>query len=139
MDEIDFRILREIQFNARISNAKLAQAVSLSPSPCWNRLRSLEREGVIEKYVTIINHAALGLPDTVVIEVRNAGADIDPSVIKRLFDPNISGGARSDDRHLGLGLYIARQIAVAHGGSIDVESSGGQTRFTVRLPDSIDG
>jgi len=72
--------------------------------------------------------------DAVAIEVRNEGATIDTALMKRLFDPHISGDRRGDDRHLGLGLYIARQIAVAHGGGIDVESGGGQTRFTVRLP-----
>jgi Lrp/AsnC family leucine-responsive transcriptional regulator len=70
MDEIDYRILQELQFNARISNVQLAQRVGLSASPCWNRLRTLEDEGIIEKYVTIFNQAALGVPDTVIIEAR---------------------------------------------------------------------
>src|SRR5205814_72820 len=39
-------------------------------SPCWNRLRNLETEGIIEKYVTIFNQGALGVPDTVIIEAR---------------------------------------------------------------------
>jgi Lrp/AsnC family leucine-responsive transcriptional regulator len=70
MDEIDYRILRELQFNARISNVDLADRVSLSPSPCWNRLRNLEKQGVIEKYVTVLNQVALGAPDTVIVELR---------------------------------------------------------------------
>ena len=69
MDEIDYRILRELQFNARISNADLAERVGLSASPCWTRVRALEQQGVIEKYVSIFDQAALGLPDTVIIEV----------------------------------------------------------------------
>ena len=55
MDEIDYRILREIQGHARLSNTELATRVGLSPSPCWNRVRNLEKKGVIEKYVTIFN------------------------------------------------------------------------------------
>lgn len=70
MDEIDYRILRELQFNARITNVQLADKVGVSASPCWNRLRNLEEEGVIEKYVTIFNQAALGVPDTVILEAR---------------------------------------------------------------------
>lgn len=70
MDEIDYKILRELQFNARITNVQLAERVGLSPSPCWNRLRRLEEEGIIEKYVTILNQAAVGMPDTVILEVR---------------------------------------------------------------------
>jgi Lrp/AsnC family leucine-responsive transcriptional regulator len=70
MDEIDRRILRVLQFDARITNLELAEKVGLSPSPCWNRVRRLEQSGVIEKYVTLLNQAALGTPDTVIIEVR---------------------------------------------------------------------
>jgi len=69
MDEIDNRILRELQFNARLSNADLADRVGLSASPCWNRVRALEQRGVIEKYIAVFDQAALGLPDTVIIEV----------------------------------------------------------------------
>jgi len=69
MDEIDYRILKELQWHARLSNAELAARVNLSPSPCWNRVRNLERQGIIEKYVTIFNHDALGLPDTVIVYV----------------------------------------------------------------------
>jgi Lrp/AsnC family leucine-responsive transcriptional regulator len=69
MDEIDNRILRELQFNARLSNTDLASRVGLSASPCWNRVRALEQQGVIEKYISVFNQAALGLPDTVIIEV----------------------------------------------------------------------
>lgn len=69
MDEIDNRILRELQFRARISNADLASRVGLSASPCWKRVRTLERQGVIEKYIAVFDQAALGLPDTVIVEV----------------------------------------------------------------------
>ena len=69
MDEIDYRILKELQWNARISNTELAQRVQLSPSPCWNRVRNLEKQGIIEKYVTIFNQAALGLPDIAITYV----------------------------------------------------------------------
>ena len=70
MDEIDWKILRELQFNARISNTELADHVGLSPSPCWNRVKRLEEDGVIKRYVTIINQAAIGMPDSVVVELR---------------------------------------------------------------------
>jgi len=69
LDEIDLKILSALQQNARIANVDLAKQVGLSPTPCWNRVKALEESGVIEKYVTILNHAALGYPDTVVVEV----------------------------------------------------------------------
>ncbi len=70
IDEIDWKILRELQFNARITNADLAKRVHLSPSPCWNRVRRLETAGVIEKYVTIVSQAAIGMPDSVILEAK---------------------------------------------------------------------
>lgn len=49
MDEIDYKILRELQFNARVTNTELAERVALSPSPCWNRVTRLETDGIIEQ------------------------------------------------------------------------------------------
>jgi Lrp/AsnC family leucine-responsive transcriptional regulator len=77
IDEIDWKILRVLQFNARITNAELAKRVSLSPSPCWNRVRRLEASGVIEKYVTIISQSAIGMPDSVILEAKLAHHDKD--------------------------------------------------------------
>jgi Lrp/AsnC family leucine-responsive transcriptional regulator len=84
MDEIDLRILRELQFNARISNVDLADRASVSTSSCWNRLRNLEKQGVIERYVTVFNQAALGSPDTVIAELRLAQHD--DRTLKRFED-----------------------------------------------------
>ncbi len=84
MDEIDYRILRELQQNARISNADLADRVGLSASPCWNRVRNLEKEGIIEKYVAICNQSAFGLPDTVLIYLSLDRHD--DEVLKRFED-----------------------------------------------------
>jgi Lrp/AsnC family leucine-responsive transcriptional regulator len=69
LDDVDLRILRAIQFNARIANVELAKQVGISPTPCWNRVKALEKGAVIEQYVAILNHAALGYPDTVIVEV----------------------------------------------------------------------
>lgn len=69
LDETDRRILRELRRDGRLSNAKLAEKVGLSPTPCWNRVRSLEEGGVIEGYSALLSQQALGLPDTVIIEV----------------------------------------------------------------------
>jgi PAS domain S-box-containing protein len=72
----------------------------------------------------------------VVLEVANAGPPIPPEIAPRLFEPFRRGaGARSGG--LGLGLFIARAIAEAHGGRIEVRSSEGEgTVFSVRLPRS---
>ena len=64
-DRTDRRILQVIQEDARISNTELADRIGLSPSPCWRRVRTLEDNGVIERYVTLVNAKAVGLPITV--------------------------------------------------------------------------
>ena len=69
LDEIDRKILRILRSDGRISNQKLADSVHLSPTPCWNRVRALEEAGFIEEYAAILSQRALGLPDTVIIEV----------------------------------------------------------------------
>ena len=69
LDEIDRNILRQLQDNARLSNADLAERVGLSPSPCWQRVKRLEDSGFIQGYVAILDHKQLGMPDTIIIEV----------------------------------------------------------------------
>lgn len=69
LDEIDSRILRVLQENARISNVDLADSVGISPSPCWRRVRELESAGVIDRYVTLVKPGAVGLPVSVFIQV----------------------------------------------------------------------
>jgi signal transduction histidine kinase len=71
-------------------------------------------------------------PDTVTLTVANRGA-IEPHVVATIFEPFRSG--EGDSRGLGLGLYIAQQIATAHRGSIVVESTPvSGTQFTVTIP-----
>ena len=69
LDEIDRRILRVLQENARVSNVELAELVGVSPSPCWRRVRDLEQTGVISRYVTLLDPGSIGLPVSVVIQV----------------------------------------------------------------------
>lgn len=75
-----------------------------------------------------------------VLECHNGGPPIAAALMPTLFDPFVRGGARTrgatgGEGGVGLGLYIAHQIVVAHGGTVAVtstESAG--TTFTVRLP-----
>jgi Lrp/AsnC family leucine-responsive transcriptional regulator len=70
LDQIDLKILRHLQENARITNADLAEKVGLSPTPCLRRLRRLEADGIIKGYRTDVNRDVLGLSVTVMILVK---------------------------------------------------------------------
>ena len=76
----------------------------------------------------------------VVLEVRNSGPLIEPSDLDQIFNPLKRGSANENkcaaDGSLGLGLYIAREIAKGHGGSIEAQSDETETVFAVRLPRS---
>ncbi|MHC5653227.1 Lrp/AsnC family transcriptional regulator [Stappia sp.] len=61
IDRLDADILDRLQRNGRLSNARLAESLSLSETPCWRRLKRLEETGVIEGYQAVLNRRALGL------------------------------------------------------------------------------
>ena len=69
LDEIDRKILRALQQDARLTTAQLAERVGLSTTPCWNRLKRLQTQGYIDGYVALLNQDKLGLPETVIIEL----------------------------------------------------------------------
>ena len=66
--------------------------------------------------------------------VENAGEKIPPEAMANLFQPFQRGDIKPSKQGLGLGLYIAAEIAKAHGASLDVTSSEEQTRFTFIMP-----
>jgi Lrp/AsnC family leucine-responsive transcriptional regulator len=70
LDEIDIAILNVLQEEGRISVLDLAEKVGLSPTPCGRRLRALEEEGYIEKYVALLKPKMLGIAFDVFIKVR---------------------------------------------------------------------
>jgi len=69
LDRTDKQILRLMQGNARISNLELADSVGLSPTPCSRRVKRLEESGIIDKHVTLLKPAALGLNLTAMIGI----------------------------------------------------------------------
>ena len=73
MDNIDKKIIFILQRQADLPLSEISKRVGLSQTPCWNRIRKLEEDGVIEKKVTLINKRKVNLPITVflMITVRN--------------------------------------------------------------------
>lgn len=69
IDRLDRKILRILQDRGRISNVQLAKEVGLSPTPCLERVRKLEKNGVIKGYHARIDPDKLGTPLLVFVEI----------------------------------------------------------------------
>jgi signal transduction histidine kinase len=94
----------------------------------------------------VSNALTHGAPDTPVrvtaatrngtfeLEVNNQGEMIPPALIQKLFQPFVRAAAKRDKQGLGLGLYIANEIARAHGGVLSAVSTPAETTFTLRMP-----
>ena len=78
LDEIDLKILAEIQADGRITNVELAKRVGISPPPCLRRVRTLEEEGYIQGYRGLLDPRRLGFDVTVFASVHlSSQADAD--------------------------------------------------------------
>ena len=75
LDRLDIKLLQHIQSNGRISNIELADKVGLSPSPCLRRVKALEGNGVIKRYVGIIDPVKVGLSINIFVTVRLKNQD----------------------------------------------------------------
>jgi len=75
LDEIDRRILAALQKDGRLQNVELAKKVGLSPSPCLRRVKLLEENGIIERYVALLDAAKIGMGLTVFARVWLKGQD----------------------------------------------------------------
>jgi len=80
LDAIDLKILDAIQHDGRITKLALAEQVGLSPTPCWMRLRKLEKAGIVSGYHARIAMRVVAPVATVLMEVTLAShrqADFD--------------------------------------------------------------
>lgn len=122
--------------HAEVDPARLGQVLS-------NLLNNGVQHGKKGLPITLL---ARGETDTVVIEVMNQGPAIPAEALQVIFDPLVqlqaadSTPADPMSTSLGLGLFIAREIVMAHGGKLGVESSEPEgTVFTVELPRTFKG
>jgi signal transduction histidine kinase len=116
--------------NGLWDNDRIRQALS-------NLLGNAIQHGAADFPVTL---SLRGEESNVVIEVHNSGDPIPPGELPKIFDPLIRGSSAAHPvsnrpGSIGMGLYIAREVAKSHGGRIDVTSTVKEgTSFTVRLP-----
>jgi Lrp/AsnC family leucine-responsive transcriptional regulator len=78
LDRIDLAILDELQTNARVTNHELSNRVNLSPTPCLERVRKLEKDGYIKHYRATLNAGRLGIGLVVFVEISltRTGPDV---------------------------------------------------------------
>ena len=69
LDRYDRAILQALQQDGRISNVHLAARVNLSESACLRRVRALEQDGLIERYVALLNQKKAGVGGTVFVHI----------------------------------------------------------------------
>lgn len=69
LDATDLAILKHLQENGRYTTKALAEKLNLSTTPVFERVKKLEKEGLIDKYVALLNHRKVGLKQTVFISV----------------------------------------------------------------------
>jgi signal transduction histidine kinase len=138
-------LVRELvaRYEELLAAAGCSVQVNASP-PVLGKVDRLRLEQVLTNLLTNAMKYAPGKP--LELEVRQEGADVLVSVkdqgpgipretLERIFHRFERASGRHHRESLGLGLYIARQIARAHGGELVVDSHLGQgTRFTLRLP-----
>jgi signal transduction histidine kinase len=106
---------------------RLGQAIS-------NLVSNAVQHGAVDSAVTVTTRNSGAQAE---VSVHNEGAPIPPDLIPKLFDSfyRLDTNGESHSHNLGLGLYISKEIVVAHGGAIEVRSSIEQgTTFCIRLP-----
>ncbi|HEX9906763.1 MAG TPA: Lrp/AsnC family transcriptional regulator [Propylenella sp.] len=132
IDSYDLRILEALQRDGRMTKVRLADAVHLTPSPCWERLKRLEGDGVIAGYHAHIDPKKLGPATTVMVEIalrEHRAADFErfekavrdvPEIVEcqatgggidyvmKVVVPDIDAYQRLIDRLLEAGLGIER-------------------------------
>ena len=69
MDKTDLQILKHLQIDARLSMVELAERVNLTQTPCARRVQNLEKTGVVEQYVGLLNPKKVGLPVNAFVEL----------------------------------------------------------------------
>jgi signal transduction histidine kinase len=133
--------LTSLEAAAAASGSELKRPAGAKVEGRWDRLRV---EQVLTNLVANALRYGGGKPVTVavgaddrgaVITVADEGPGIAPADAERIFERFERGDAEQDEGGLGLGLYIAREIVRAHGGSIELVSAPGHgATFTVHLP-----
>lgn len=89
LDKVDWAILAALERDSRQSFVTLAEAIGLSKTPCWNRVRTFEKQGFITGYRAVLNPEALGIGLTAYVQVSVAFQKRDAFEVAALSNPII--------------------------------------------------
>ena len=122
--EVAIRSEFDLERPIRCDTQRLSQLAS-------NLLANAVTHGNTDEQITL---RAFTDADGLTIAVENLGEEIPENVRESLFEPFVREEARPSQEGLGLGLFIASQIAQSHGGRIEVQSNSELTRFVFEMP-----
>lgn len=110
LDAVDWRILKELQADGRMTNVALAARVGLSPPPCLRRVRALEEAGLVNGYTVLLDEAALGFTLTAFAMV---GLHNQSEAHLRAFENRVIGWNIVREAHMlsGESDYILKCVA----------------------------
>ncbi len=146
LDEIDLRILDELQRDGRITNVELARRVELSAPPCLRRVRRLEEAGVIRGYRADLDPGALGYEITFFALV---GLESQKEAVLSGFERMVTAWPEVRECHMirGGGDFLLRLVArdTAHENALTARLTGAaevarvQTLQTIRTAKDLGG
>lgn len=113
LDRTEHRILALLQHQGRMSNVELADRIGLSESPCFRRVKNLERNGVIESYAAVVNQRALGYTVTAYVLAtveKQPSVDIDEFHARIAAEPHIVECHAMSGSHDYIMKVVARDI-----------------------------
>ncbi len=132
VDELRFTFSRAVLVHQRMGSGIARLDADRMQQVIGNLVGNSVAYGDLGRPITITSAYEDGVAS---VSVHNEGPVIPASVMEGLFEPMTRGSeSESDVRSVGLGLFIVREIARAHGGDVSVRSDPGGTTFTVRVP-----
>lgn len=108
-DDKDVGILRLLSGNSRISYREMAKKLGMHPNSVIERIKKMEKEGVIEKYTVNVNYKKLGYGITALIQVDVEGKT-EPSLKKIAKIPFVQSAYRTTGEYDGIVMVVCRDM-----------------------------
>ncbi len=135
LDHLISRVIRDAAADNIEADIRIAQPVDCDEMRIRQLFSNLLNNAIVHGDRTKPIHVSATTDDGVLrIAVRNSGPPIAPDVMKTLFQPFVRTSGSKQGQGLGLGLFIAAEIARTHGGTIKADGDDNETTFTFEMP-----